>query len=235
MDNKKKKKDQQQQVKSFKGLWIFSAVLATIGIVTLIIMQTRFRHTNSGNVEYHGNGRASLTCPVRGYYYDVSRPNTKTCCTFYDYSCGKDTICDVLYVDYSNLFIDKSVKCTDSLGLLSCSVMSPWVNWFAPEINVGDVPQNLNVCQSFCDQIFDDCHDASFDCSSFNPFPTDQSWCPDKKVSSIFPSNSTDFCIQVLKVTVSTDFTACFNSGNFLSFNFFLVFFALVFLVLSKS
>ncbi|KAJ5071986.1 folate receptor family protein [Anaeramoeba ignava] len=186
-------------------------ILVCIGIITLIIVAIassfKFKWDNN-SYPYNGNGVPGLTCPARSYYLTKSGNNNIGECVFYDYTCARDDTVFDLSRDYSQIFTgeDYDSDCLSNLGYLQCAPMSPYINSFGSNIQIGENYQNFILCDFFCDTLYDNCKDATFDCSSNNPFP--HVYCG-QTVSSQF-SDSKSFCQQGLYLTVSSDQNSCF-------------------------
>ncbi|KAJ6231302.1 folate receptor family protein [Anaeramoeba flamelloides] len=157
----------------------------------------------------HGKGKIGIVCPNGTLFEGHSVENEYGCCPHYDFTCADDETCSELR-NYNTILIDKKSKCDDLLGLLSCSPMSPYVHYFAPDISLHSDRQNINVCDKYCSELYKYCSDSKFDCSIFNDFP--HRHCK-KKVSNLY-SNANSFCVDGLYLNVTDDHNHCFSSSK---------------------
>ncbi|KAJ6234737.1 folate receptor family protein [Anaeramoeba flamelloides] len=187
---------------------IFSLLLLFTGALFGMILIVKRDHRSSA-VNHHGIGKLGIKCPNNTAFHTVSIDNSFGCCSFFEYTCARSPTCSEKK-NYNSILNGRSNKCDNQLGLLSCAPLSPYVNYFAPNIQIGDHWQNINICDSFCENIYESCLLAKFDCSFFNSFPHHHCG---KRVDVIYPDAYT-FCQKALYVNVSSELENCFSSAK---------------------
>ncbi|KAJ3448956.1 folate receptor family protein [Anaeramoeba flamelloides] len=188
--------------------------LKTGGVIAgILLMVNRDQRSSSG--DHHGIGKLGIKCPNNTDFNRYSIANSFGCCSFFSYTCGRSPTCTEKR-DYNSILSGRSTSCDDQLGLLSCSPLSPYVEYFAPRIRVGDDRQNINICRQFCEDLFHSCSSAEFDCSFYNPFPHHNCG---SRVDVIY-SDSLSFCKNALFLNVSSDFDHCFSPAKKLHFSY---------------
>ncbi|KAJ6253576.1 serine/threonine-protein kinase fhke-related [Anaeramoeba flamelloides] len=176
---------------------IFSTLLLISGVIAGIYLMVN-RDQRSSLDDHHGIGKLGIKCPNNTDFNRYSIANSFGCCSFFSYTCGRSPTCTQKR-DYNSILSGRSTSCDDQLGLLSCSPLSPYVDYFAPGIRVGDDRQNINICSQFCEDLFHSCSSAEFDCSFYNPFPHHNCG---SRVDVIY-SDSLSFCKNALLLSVN--------------------------------
>ncbi|KAJ6238643.1 folate receptor family protein [Anaeramoeba flamelloides] len=211
----------QNQKKGIKILIFLFSLIFLVGVITFAIVFTINDDDPDSIGSNHGIGKEGIKCPNRAYYIDKSEKNTYGCCDYYKYSCSNEDTC-TKRMDYNRIVNQIDGKCDNLLGLLSCSPMSPYVNSFAQNIDLGKTHQNISICEDFCDHIYSACKSKKFDCTDFNKFPHQNCG----KEVSIAYHNAKDFCEKGLFIQLSKDNDHCFSDSGLKIPSFVLIYLA---------
>ncbi|KAJ3427669.1 folate receptor family protein [Anaeramoeba flamelloides] len=214
----------QNQKKGIKLVIFLFSLIFLVGVITFAIVFT-INDDDAGVIGTNDESdKSGLKCPSRPYYVDKSEKNTYGCCDRYKYSCSNDKTC-TKRMNYNKIINQIDGECNELLDLLSCSPISPDVNTFAIDIDLGKTYQNISICEGFCDNIYSACKYKKFDCTDSNEFPHQNC---NKEVSKVYP-NSKDFCEDGLFIKLSTDKDHCFSSSGLKIPSFVLIYLVLVF------
>ncbi|KAJ5070152.1 folate receptor family protein [Anaeramoeba ignava] len=188
-------------------IWKVVIAIVILIIVISVVVAVKKKKSNT-KYPYYGSGEQGEVCPYRAYYYSTSQYNSFSYCSNYDYTCTRNNLVKENSTNYNLIFTTTPDSCYQDLEALTCVPMSPYVNYFAPQITLGQTDQQITICDFYCDTVYSDCKDAYFDCSSSNPFPHQHC---NEAVGSIY-HDSQSFCQQVLYLSVSSDKQHCFAS-----------------------
>ncbi|KAJ3432261.1 folate receptor family protein [Anaeramoeba flamelloides] len=215
--------------------WFFPICFFIILIIILVIY---LKDNVGGNQDMtdgqnHGTGSPGLTCPPSKYYLNKTDNNNLGCCNWYDYTCGKEYsdndndlgICSDKK-NYNEILNNQTSQCNNYLGLISCGPLSPYVNYFAPDISVGSDHQKMEICDTFCDTVYQECKSATFDCSFWNSFPHQHC---NEQVGDHY-SDGKSFCKDAIFLEYSTDHDNCFAPAGIFKANIFLMMLTICFL-----
>ncbi|KAJ3441854.1 folate receptor family protein [Anaeramoeba flamelloides] len=224
-DSESDKKTKKKQIKSKKKHLNISIGFILIFILVIVLVSVDFGDSNENPMdgEHHGKGSPGLPCPPSEYYLDKTAEREVLCCDWYDNTCGKDIgsgsdVCQFKR-NYNEILNDKSSKCTDYLGLISCAPVSPYANYFAPNISMGSNYQQMDICDTFCDTVYEECKSAILSCYLWNTFPDQHC---NEKVEDHY-SDGKSFCEGVILLNYTTDHDHCFGPAGIFKANIFLM------------
>ncbi|KAJ6232706.1 folate receptor family protein [Anaeramoeba flamelloides] len=230
-DSESDKKTKKKQIKSKKKHRNITIGFILIFILVIVLVSIDFGDSNENPMdgEHHGKGSPGLPCPPSEYYLDKTAEREVLCCDWYDNTCGKDIgsgsdVCRFKR-DYNEILNDKSSKCTDYLGLISCAPVSPYANYFAPNISIGSNYQQMDICDTFCDTVYEECKSALLSCYLWNSFPDQHC---NEKVEDHY-SDGKSFCEGVILLNYTTDHDHCFGPAGIFKSNIFLMMFIIGF------
>ncbi|KAJ3432262.1 folate receptor family protein [Anaeramoeba flamelloides] len=230
---KKRRKKLRKRQRRNRRYTIFAVVVVIIIIVIISSVESEDKNKNTTDGKHHGTGSPGLTCPPSEYYLNKTANNNLGCCEWYDYTCGEESsdtennesICSDKK-NYNEILSNQTSQCNDYLGLISCGPLSPYVNYFAPDISVGSDHQKMEICDTFCDTVYQECKSATFDCSFWNSFPHQHC---NEKVSDYY-SDGKSFCKDAIFLEYSTDHDNCFAPAGIFKANIFLMMLTICFL-----